>query len=302
MAKSSVLHLDRTFKTCPYCKTRLWYRFLDVRRVITLSGPRRVRLKVYRCSNLDHGRWHETVFRPELEGRLATRYAKFGLDVVAFAGIEFRPRHGKLELHRLLKERGVEISPRSVSSLLHDYQRLLDFPVENDQDCRGRIDSQGSVILDVFHLTHELLRGRFWVIRDWLSGMILCMRRTTNPEADLHRVIGDVWRRLRVPIAGFTSDGTASSRRVIDQLLHRCPDRHQLHLPISIESPPGQELLAEFQNRVAIPACSGGASEVCHGDSWKGSVDAAQLNAAGKLRSVVGDGRSRQWRDLLGED
>jgi hypothetical protein len=187
------------------------------------------------------------VFRPELEGRFAARYSKFGFDVILFAGSHYSSPgvktnsspgvKTKVGLHSLLVKAGVEVSLRGVDSLLRDYVILQQFPLANDRDCRLCINSRRSVILDIFHITNDdYFDDSHWVIRDLISGRVLCVQsyRRSEPDEVLYHAVGKVWASLRVPVMGFTSDGHSAVSVVLDKYLRKHNSWHQWHLAINI--------------------------------------------------------------------
>ncbi len=201
------------------------------------------------------------MFRPELEGRFAAKYSKFGFDVILFAGSHF-PSYDvktKVGLHSLLTKSGVEVSLRSVNSILRGYATLQKFPLVNDPDCCLCITSRRSVILDIFHIANKGFDHSHWVIRDLLSGRVLCVQSYQSSASDevLHHAVGKVWASLRVPVMGFTSDGDSAVSVVLDKYLRKHSNWHQWHLPLNIERVPVEHSVRSFWSRVVKPAYAG---------------------------------------------
>src|SRR5215208_5137687 len=81
--REHVLVPERT--SCPACGGVMRVRYENRRRLETLSGSVRLRLKVRRCEREDCARRHKP-YRPEAEGVIALPQHEFGLDVIALLG------------------------------------------------------------------------------------------------------------------------------------------------------------------------------------------------------------------------
>src|SRR5215210_562556 len=121
--REHVLVPERT--SCPACDGFMRVRYENRRRLETLSGSVRLRLKVRRCEREDCARRHKP-YRPEAEGAIALPQHEFGLDVIALVGMLRHREHRSVpEIHAILRQRGVAIAERSVTNLLDRYDELL---------------------------------------------------------------------------------------------------------------------------------------------------------------------------------
>lgn len=214
-------------RRCPGCGSFMRIRYENVRTLVTLSGPVRLRLKIRRCET-EGCAFRPHAFRPEAEGALALPQHEFGLDVIAFVGIARHRDHRVVpEIHAALRQRGVMIAERSVTNLLDRYDELLATSLSDDQRLRQRLLDQGRVILALDGLQPDVGHEVLWVVRDCLSGMVLLARSllsgTTDDLADLLREVVDA---VGVPVAGVISDGQHSIRKAVARVLPGVP--HQL--------------------------------------------------------------------------
>src|SRR4051812_38850049 len=133
--------------SCPACDGFMRVRYENRRRLETLSGSVRLRLKVRRCEREGCARYH-VAYRPEAEGAIALPQHEFGLDVIALVGVLRHREHRSVpEIHAILRQRGVAIAERSVTNLLDRYDELLAVSLTEGERLRGLLASQGRVIL-----------------------------------------------------------------------------------------------------------------------------------------------------------
>ena len=212
---------------CPACDGPLRSDYQARRTVITLDGPRRLRLQVRRCHHPACGRRGRPV-RPEPEGALALPEHEFGLDVIALVGRLRRAQHRSVpEIHQELVRRGVAICPRSVTNLIDRYDELLALSLSDARRLRRVTAAAGRVILAIDGLQPDVGHEVLWVLRDCLSGEVLLARSLlSSTQDDLAKLIGEVKAALPVPIAGVISDGQTSIRKAVKKALGGVP--HQL--------------------------------------------------------------------------
>src|SRR4051812_24378544 len=116
--------LTRMAATCVACGNRLRPDYSNFRTLTTLEGVTRYTLRIRRCHHAPCDLFSVPV-RPEAEGRLALPHHEFGLDVVAFAGSRRYAAHRTApEIHAELTARGVALSLRTVTNLLHRFDEL----------------------------------------------------------------------------------------------------------------------------------------------------------------------------------
>src|SRR5215218_1931837 len=221
--REHVLVSERT--SCPACGGFMRVRYENRRRLETLSGSVRLRLKVRRCEREDCARRHKP-YRPEAEGAIALPQHEFGLDVIALVGALRHREHRSIpEIHAALRGRGVEVCERSVTNLLDRYDELLAVSLTDSRRLRGLLASQGRVILAVDGLQPDVGHEVLWVVRDCLSGAVLLARSLlSGTAADLAPLLREV--AAGVPVAGVVSDGQTSIRRAVERALPGVP--HQL--------------------------------------------------------------------------
>jgi len=223
--REHVLVPERT--SCPACDGFMRVRYDNRRRLETLSGSVRLRLKVRRCEREDCARRHKP-YRPEAEGAIALPQHEFGLDVIALVGVLRHREHRSVpEIHAILRQRGVAIAERSVTNLLDRYDELLAVSLTDSGRLRRLLAGQGRVILAIDGLQPDVGHEVLWVVRDCLSGEVLLARSLlSGTAADLAALLREVVEAVGVPVAGVISDGQTSIRRAVEQALPGVP--HQL--------------------------------------------------------------------------
>src|ERR687886_731674 len=113
-----------TRRECPACGKPMRIRYENRRTVVTLNGPVRLRLKIRRCESPACAYRHRA-HRPEAEGAIALPQHEFALDVIALVGaLRHREHRSVPEIHRALRERGVEIG-EPIEAVLSDGQRSI---------------------------------------------------------------------------------------------------------------------------------------------------------------------------------
>lgn len=212
---------------CPACGRRMWAAWTNHRTVVTLSGLLRLHLAIRRCPHADCPRYHRP-YRPEAEGALALPHHEFGLDVIALIGALRYAEHKSVpEIHRALRERGVDIAERNVTYLLERYDELLALSLADPERLREITAREGRVILALDGLQPDVGHEVLWVLRDCISGEVLLAKSLLSSAAvDLATLLKEVIAVLPVPIVGVVSDGQRSIRRAVEQALPGVP--HQL--------------------------------------------------------------------------
>jgi hypothetical protein len=205
----------------------MWADYTNHRTLVTLTGLVRLHLSIRRCSHKDCSRYHRP-YRPEAEGALALPHHEFGLDVIALIGALRYTEHKSVpEIHRALRERGVDIAQRSVTSLLERYDELLALSLTDADRLREITAREGRVILSIDGLQPDVGHEVLWVLRDCLSGEVLLAKSLLSSAAeDLAALLASVASVLAVPIEGVVSDGQRSIRLAVEQALPGVP--HQL--------------------------------------------------------------------------
>jgi hypothetical protein len=212
---------------CPACGHRLRPDYCNFRTVTTLAGVARYTLRITRCHQPGCDRYR-VPFRPEAEGRLALPHHEFGLDVIAYAGNRRYADHRTApEIHAELTARGLSLSLRTVTNLLHRFDELRALAAADPARLRPLLKPQGRVLLAIDGLQPDVGHEVLWVIRDCLSGEVLLAKSLLSArQQDLADLLTRVRGACPVPIAGVVSDGQHSIRRAVARALPGVP--HQL--------------------------------------------------------------------------
>jgi Transposase, Mutator family len=219
--------LDAAYAYCWTCGKRAWITALRHRRLLTLDGVLALTLPIRQCRNVECIAYKHPV-RPWEEGALALPQAECGLDVIAFVGAcRYQEHRSVPEIHRLLKERGVPLSERTVTNLLYRYEELLALRLADPGRLRALLQKQGRVVLALDGMQPDVGHEVLWVIRDLLSAEVLLARSLLSETAsDVGDLLREVQQSLPVPIVGVVSDGQHSLRHAVAQVLPGVP--HQL--------------------------------------------------------------------------
>jgi len=205
----------------------MWYGYSNFRTLVTLAGLVRLKLKIRQCRYAECSR-HRRPYRPEAEGALALPHHEFGLDIIATIGALRYAEHKSVpEIHRALRERGVDVAQRSVTGLLERYDELLALSLSDADRLREITAREGRVVLALDGLQPDVGHEVLWVLRDCLSGEVLLAKSLLSATgADLAALLGTVASVLPVPIVAVVSDGQRSIRRAVERALPGVP--HQL--------------------------------------------------------------------------
>jgi Transposase, Mutator family len=222
---------------CPSCGQRLWIAYHEHRRVVRLDGVWRLTLRVRRCPNRACSQYHRP-YVPEEAGAWVLPQAEFGLDIIALVGgLRYREQRSVPQIHRALRERGVDIAERSVTVLLHRYEELVALRLADATRLRERLAEQGGVLLAIDGLQPDVGHEVLWVVRDVRSGEVLLARSLLSAtEGDLAPLLVEVRDALAgqdrehpedaIPLLGVISDGQHSLRKAVARALPGVP--HQL--------------------------------------------------------------------------
>ena len=219
--------LEAARTVCPACGRKMWYGYSNFRTLVTLAGLVRLKLKIRQCRYAECSR-HRRPYRPEAEGALALPHHEFGLDIIATIGALRYAEHKSVpEIHRALRERGVDVAQRSVTGLLERYDELLALSLSDADRLREITAREGRVVLALDGLQPDVGHEVLWVLRDCLSGEVLLAKSLLSATgADLAALLGTVASVLPVPIVAVVSDGQRSIRRAVERALPGVP--HQL--------------------------------------------------------------------------
>jgi hypothetical protein len=212
---------------CLACGHRLYLDYSNFRTVTTLAGVTRYTLRIGRCRHAPCDLF-AVPFRPEAEGRMALPHHEFGLDIVAYAGNRRYTAHRTApEIHAELTARGVALSVRTVTNLLHRFDELRALAAGDPARLRPLLAKQGRVLLALDGLQPDVGHEVLWVIRDCLSGQVVVAKALLSATgADLAGLLTRAAEVVGVPVAGVVSDGQHSIRSAVAAALPGVP--HQL--------------------------------------------------------------------------
>jgi hypothetical protein len=198
----------------------MWNKYDNFRRIRTLDGVVQLRLKVRRCATPECERYGQA-YRPEAEGKWALPQYEFGLDVIAFVGcLRYQEHRSVSQIHQVLESRGLQVSERSVSYLLHRYDELVSLQMGDAERINKIMAGQSQVILAIDGMQPDVGHEVLWVIREVLSGEILLAKPLLSSSSnDLAPLLTQVKQQLPVPIVALMSDGQCSIRRAVANAL-----------------------------------------------------------------------------------
>jgi hypothetical protein len=223
----SEIRLEPLDELCRGCTRRLWVAYHRLRTVATLDGLVRLRLVIRRCTNPECALYQHS-HQPEQEGAFALPQGEFGLDVIALVGALRHAEHRSVpEIHRELSGRGVAVSERTVTNLLHRYEELVALRLTDRTHLREKLGEQGRVVLALDGLQPDVGHEVLWVVRECLSGEVLLARSLLSAtEESLVNLLREVAGELEVPVVGVVSDGQHPIRRAVARVFPKAP--HQL--------------------------------------------------------------------------
>lgn len=224
---TEVYDLSACVLTCPACGHPTFMAYTKRRKLMTMQGLVGLYLHIRRCEHPGCDRFHFP-YHPEAEGQMVLPKQEFGLDVVTRVGaLRYREHRSCPEIHELLVQEGVSLSLRSVQNVLAQYDLLLSLALETLPERAAALAAQRRVILAIDGLQPDVGHEVLWVVRDVLSGAILCARSLLSSScAELQALIEEVVAALPVPVVAIVSDGQHSLRGAVAAALPGVP--HQL--------------------------------------------------------------------------
>lgn len=206
-------------RTCPQCGHPWWVAYNSRRKVVTLEGIFQLRIAICQCHTPTCPKYHVR-YHPEEEGRWALPHGEFGLDIIALIGSwRFREHRSVPEMHQRLQARGLVISERAVTHLLHRYEELVSLHLTDQERIKACLQKQGQVILALDGLQPDVGHEVLWVVRDCLSEEILLARPLlSSTQGDITALLQEVKQLLeplKVPIKGIISDGEETIRSAV---------------------------------------------------------------------------------------
>jgi hypothetical protein len=219
--------LALTLTDCAACGQPMPAVYTKTRKLMTLNGLVQLRLQIRRCETSQCARFHR-VCHPEAEGHWALPEQEFGLDVVLRVGqLRYREHRSCPEIHQQLRQEGVTLAERSVSNLLTHYDILLSLALDTLPERGAKLVAQKRAILAIDGLQPDVGHEVLWVVREVLSGDVLCARSLlSSAKAELQALLDAVVSALPVPVVAVVSDGQHSIRQAVAAALPGVP--HQL--------------------------------------------------------------------------
>ena len=216
-----------TLSNCAACGRPMPVVYTKTRKLMTMSGLVQLHLQIRRCETSGCERFHQ-ICHPEAEGHWALPEQEFGLDVVHRVGqLRYREHRSRAEIHQQLLHEGASLGERSVSNLLTHYDILLSLSLETLPDRAAKLTAHGRAILAIDGLQPDVGHEVLWVVREVLSGEVLCARSLlSSARAELQPLLEQVAKALPVPVVAVLSDGQHSIRHAVAAALPGVP--HQL--------------------------------------------------------------------------
>ncbi len=143
--------------------------------------------------------------------------------MIALVGaLRYQEHRSIPQVHQQLRNRGVEVSERSVIYLLERYDELVALWLSDHSRLKAIAKQQGGLILAIDGMQPDVGHEVLWVIRDCLSGEILLAKTLlSSRNEDLAALLLEVKNTLDVKIDGVISDGQQSIRKAVEVALPR---------------------------------------------------------------------------------
>lgn len=219
--------LTNFLTTCPACGQPMFVAYTKTRKLMTLNDLVQLRLQIRRCENSACERFHH-ICHPDAEGHWALPEQEFGLDVMLRVGqLRYREHRSCPEIHHQLQHDGVVLALRTVQNLLTHYDILLSLALDTLPERGAKLLQQKRAILAIDGLQPDVGHEVLWVVREVLSGEVLCARSLlSSAKAELQSLLSAVVSALPVPVVAVVSDGQHSIRQAVAAALPGIP--HQL--------------------------------------------------------------------------
>lgn len=131
----------------------------------------------------------------------------------------FRAHRSVPEMHQRLVARGLAISERAVTHLMHRYEELVSLHVTDRERVKARLQKHGQVILALDGVPPDVGHEVLWVVRDCLSEEILLarplLRSTQGDVTALLQAVQQLLEPWKVSVKGISSDGEETIRSAV---------------------------------------------------------------------------------------
>ena len=196
---------------CCFCSSPLRIAQHRERHLQTLTQRLAVQTKDRQCSCSGCQNF-TLLYRPMEEVRLSLNRCGYGLDVVCMVAEQYIGQNLSLpNIHRLLTEKyGIQISQSHVGNLLRLGLALVHCRDVNSEHLRARLHKQGGIILSADAVNFDESSPAFYVLRDVLSGEVLCSQRLElRGSQELQSLFAAV-KAINIPVLGIISDKEAA--------------------------------------------------------------------------------------------
>ncbi len=130
-------------------RVRWWVAYHRRRKIMTLEGHGPLTVIIGQCPTPTCPLYH-VLYHPEEEGRWAFPHGEFGLDVIAAIGAwRFAAQRSVPEMHQRLQARGLSISERAVTHVVHRYEEVVTLRMTDQERLQARLQQHGRVILAI---------------------------------------------------------------------------------------------------------------------------------------------------------
>ena len=213
-------------EVCPYCggplKTQAHYRWRKT--VQQLSGAIHVTSRGKQCRNPQCKHYQE-VFHSAQAQMVSLPECTYGLDVIAQIGWWRDREHlNRKQIHRRLREQGVQISEREVDNLYAHYQVLLSCTERLKRpDLAELVQKQGGMLISLDGLEPEGAAEQLWVVLEVQLGLVLVAAWLPKVNHETLKAILQPVLDLQLPLLATLSDKQSCVRKALEELLPETP-------------------------------------------------------------------------------
>jgi hypothetical protein len=209
---------------CSHCSQPLTIQQHRERPLQTLKAHHVLVMKDRRCPSKECPGWN-TIHRPVEEGRHVLRGREYGIDVISLVG-EAR-HHDELSFPRifqtLTKKYNVIISERHLPNLFQLYLAIVRCRSLEDEVVVAKLRAQNRLILSSDAVRLDETSPPLYVVREVLSGEILCAARIESPTTQaLIEFISPI-KKLGVPVQGIIIDKEPASVAAFEKVFPEVP-------------------------------------------------------------------------------
>ena len=220
-------------QTCPACGQKLTSRqnWHTRKTIQTLQGPLFVAGKSAECQNSTCPKQGKRYYASRA-WLYSLPFSSYGLDVLAFIGWQHEHHHQQLlEIHRALKQRGIEINERNVGKLYRQFLALLGASQETVREkLTATAREHGGLIWALDGLKPEGSSAILYVLSEVFSNQPVAALQGEGLDTQALKAWLEPYRKLDLPVLATLSDG---EKILIDTLKTSWPEaphqRCQLH-------------------------------------------------------------------------